>query len=54
MAPCEQTPTLLIDPADAVATMNHAGDEWSDASVLIEGHRIAWGGPAAELQPTCS
>jgi 8-oxoguanine deaminase len=49
MPPSEQTPTLLIDHADAVASMNYAGDEWRDASVLIEGRRIKWVGPAAEL-----
>jgi 8-oxoguanine deaminase len=51
MARLEQTPTLLIDHAEAVATMNDEGIEWRDASVLIQGHRIAWVGPAAQLPP---
>jgi len=53
MTPSKQTPTLpttlLIDHADAVASMNDQGAEWRDASVLIEGQRIAWVGPAAQL-----
>jgi 8-oxoguanine deaminase len=51
MARLEQTPTLLIDHAEAVATMDDEGVEWRDASVLIKGNRIAWVGPAAQLPP---
>ena len=41
--------TLLIDHADALATMNDAGTEWRDASLLLRGREVAWVGPAAEL-----
>lgn len=48
-------PSLLIHRADCIATCDHAdptrSTEWRDASVLIQGHRIAWIGPTAELPP---
>jgi cytosine/adenosine deaminase-related metal-dependent hydrolase len=46
-------PTLLIDSASCVATVDHADPaqsrEWRNASVFIRGHSIAWVGPAADL-----
>lgn len=45
------TPTLLIKDADCVATMDDAGTEWRQASVLIQGPRILSCGPTAELDP---
>ena len=45
------TPTLLIKNADCVATMDDAGTEWRQASVLIQGPRIVTCGPTAELDP---
>jgi len=41
--------TILIEHADALATMDDAGTEWRGASVLLQGREIAWAGPAAEL-----
>jgi len=42
-------PTLLIHNADCVATMDDAGTEWANASVLIRGHEIIAAGPTHEL-----
>ena len=42
-------PTLLIRNAHCIATMDDAQSEWRDASVFIDGNRIAAIGPAAEL-----
>jgi len=42
-------PTLLIHNADCVATMDDAGTEWANASVLICGHEIIAAGPTHEL-----
>ena len=44
-------PTLLIKDADCVATMDDAGTEWRQASVLIQGPRIVACGPTADLDP---
>jgi cytosine/adenosine deaminase-related metal-dependent hydrolase len=41
--------TLLIRDASCIVTMNDAGDELRDASVLVRGARIAAIGPAAAL-----
>ena len=43
--------TLLIRDADCVATMDDAGTEWRQASVLIQGPRILACGPTADLDP---
>jgi 8-oxoguanine deaminase len=48
-------PTLLIDHADCIATLDHAdpakGRELKEASLFVRGHRIEWIGPAAQLPP---
>ena len=45
--------TLLIDNADCVATLDHADPTQArvlkGASVWIEGHRVVWLGPSADL-----
>ncbi|GAB4089728.1 8-oxoguanine deaminase [Hydrogenophaga soli] len=47
--------SLLIEHARCVATLDHPIPtqcrELHDASVLVQGHRITWVGPAAELPP---
>ena len=40
---------LLIHRAERVATMDDQGTEWPDASILIEGRRIAYVGPANDV-----
>jgi 8-oxoguanine deaminase len=42
-------PILLIKDATCVATMDDAGTEWRDASVLIRGHEIIAVGPTQDL-----
>ena len=42
-------PILLIKDAACVATMDDAGTEWRDASVLIRGHEIIAVGPTHDL-----
>lgn len=46
--------TLLIKNAQCIATMDHADPalarEWHQASILIQGHRIAAIGPSASLE----
>jgi 8-oxoguanine deaminase len=44
-------PTLLIKDADCVATLDDAGTEWRQASVLIRGTEIVAVGPTHELPP---
>ena len=50
------TPTLLIQNAYCVATLDHADPcqctELRHASLFVRGHRIEWVGPAADLPPT--
>jgi len=47
----DTAPTLLIKDADCVATMDDAGTEWRQASVLIRGTAILAAGPTASLDP---
>jgi len=47
----DDTPLLWIKDAHCVATMDDAGTEWRDASILIEGPRIVAVGPTADLPP---
>ncbi|MDI1258711.1 8-oxoguanine deaminase [Aquabacterium sp.] len=42
---------LLIKDAECVATMDDAGTEWHQASVLIKGSEIVAVGPTADLPP---
>lgn len=42
---------LLIKDAECVATMDDAGTEWRQASVLIKGSEIVAAGPTADLAP---
>ena len=44
-----QVNSLLIHRADALATLDDAGSQYTDASLLIEGNAIAWVGRAADL-----
>ena len=41
--------TLLIEHADALATMDDAGTEWRDASVFIRGPAVEWVGRVAPV-----
>ena len=40
---------LLIKDAECIATMDDAGTEWRQASVLIKGSEIVAAGPTADL-----
>jgi 8-oxoguanine deaminase len=42
-------PTLLIKDASCIATMDNAGTEWRDASILIRGQEIIAAGPTHTL-----
>src|SRR5689334_14814508 len=52
------TPTLLVDHAERVATMDDANTEYRDGSVFVRGNVVEWVGPAAlvprEMRETAS